>query len=80
MVLKKALLLVGALLALAPSVVSPGVAEPLPLPLEPAPSVAGSKPGDPGFNGDVEVALNDLTRLQCRLLGLVMINQPCSAR
>jgi hypothetical protein len=56
------------------------VAEPLPLPLEPAPSVAGSKPGDPGFNGDVEVALNDLTRLQCRLLGLVMINQPCPTR
>jgi hypothetical protein len=42
--------------------------------------VAGSKPGDPGFNGDVEVALNDLTRLQCRLLGLVMINQPCPTR
>jgi hypothetical protein len=76
MALKKALLLVGALLALAPSV----VAEPLPLPLEPAPSVAGSKPGDPGFNGDVEVALNDLTRLQCRLLGLMMINQPCPTR
>jgi hypothetical protein len=67
MALKKALLIAGALLALAPSV----VAEPMPLPLEPA---------VPGFNGDVEVALNDLTRLQCRLLGLVMINQPCPAR
>ena len=76
MALKKALLIAGALLALAPSV----VAEPMPLPLEPAVSVAGSRPGDPGFNGDVEVALNDLTRLQCRLLALVMINQPCPTR
>ena len=76
MALKKALLIAGALLALAPAV----VAEPMPLPLEPAASVAGSRPGDPGFHGDVEVALNDLTRLQCRLLGLVMINQPCPAR
>ena len=78
MALKKALLIAGALLALAPSVVAEPM--PLPLPLEPAHSVAGSRPGDPGFNGDVEVALNDLTRLQCRLLGLVMINQPCPAR
>ncbi len=76
MALKKALLIAAALLALAPSV----MAEPMPLPLEPAHSVAGSKPGDPGFNGDVEGALHDLTRLQCGLLGLVMIKQPCTAR
>ena len=76
MALKKALLIAAALLALAPSV----VAEPMPLPLEPAHSVAGSKPSDPGFNGDVEGALRDLPRLQCGLLGLVMIKQPCTAR
>ena len=76
MALKKALLIAAALLALAPSV----MAEPMPLPLEPAHSVAGSKPGDPGFNGDVEGALHDLTRLQRGLLGLVMIKQPCTAR
>lgn len=80
MALKKALLIAAALLALAPSVVSSALAEPMPLPLEPAHSVAGSKPGDPGFNGDVEGALHDLTRLQCGLLGLVMIKQPCTAR
>jgi len=73
----KPLLLVGLLLALAPAV----AAEPLPLPLEPAVATAGAHRGERGFTTDVEYALNDLTRLQCSLLGLVMINsQPCPVR
>ena len=73
----KPLLLVGLLLAVAPAV----SAEPMPLPLEPAASSTGAHMGEPGFSTDVEYALNDLTRLQCRLLGLVMINsQPCPVR
>ena len=67
------LLLTGLLLMAAPA----ALAEPLPLPLEPAP-VAVKTASDPGFASDVEVALDDLTRLQCGLLGLLLINsQPC---
>jgi hypothetical protein len=53
------------------------MAEPLSPPLEPAPAATESV-RDPGFASDVEVALDDLTRLQCGLLGLLLINsQPC---
>ncbi|QCH13673.1 hypothetical protein CB0101_00855 [Synechococcus sp. CB0101] len=53
------------------------MAESLPPPLEPAPAATESA-RDPGFASDVEVALDDLTRLQCGLLGLLLINsQPC---
>ena len=67
------LLLTGLLLMAAPA----ALAEPMPLPLEPGP--AAVKPAsDPGFASDVEVALDDLTRLQCGLLGLLLMNsQPC---
>ena len=51
--------------------------EALPPPLELAPATA--QPADnPGFAMDVEHALSDLTRLQCDLLGLILVNsQPC---
>jgi hypothetical protein len=71
-----ALLLGLLVLAAAPA----ALAEPLPPPLEPAPVVVAPT-ADPGFATDVEVALNDLTRLQCGLLGLLLINsQPCPVR
>ncbi|MBV2351231.1 hypothetical protein KUL97_05840 [Synechococcus sp. HK05] len=69
----KALLLSCFLLVAAPA----AMAEPLPPPLEPPPAAAEST-SNPGFASDVEVALDDLTRLQCGLLGLLLINsQPC---
>jgi hypothetical protein len=72
----KALLLGLLVVAEAPA----ALAEPLPLPLEPAPVVAEPAP-NPGFASDVELALDDLTRLQCGLLGLLLINsQPCPVR
>ena len=72
----KALLLGLLVLAAAPA----AVAEPLPPPLEPAPVVVDPAP-NPGFANDVELALDDLTRLQCGLLGLLLINsQPCPVR
>lgn len=72
----KALLLGLLVVAAAPA----ALAEPLPLPLEPAPGVAEPAP-NPGFASDVELALDDLTRLQCGLLGLLLINsQPCPVR
>ena len=51
--------------------------EVLPPPLDTAPPTA--QPADnPGFAMDVEHALDELTRLQCGLLGLILINsQPC---
>ena len=56
------------------------LAEPLPPPLESQP-VAVQPADDPGFAADVERGLADLTRLQCSLLGLVLINsQPCPVR
>jgi hypothetical protein len=56
------------------------LAEPLPPQLDPAPVVAEPAP-NPGFASDVELALDDLTRLQCGLLGLLLINsQPCPVR
>jgi DNA-binding helix-hairpin-helix protein with protein kinase domain len=69
-----ALLLLGAMVAAAaPS----ALAQPLPPPLEPATVAAPLEP-NPGFTSDVETALDDLTRLQCSLLGLMLINsQPC---
>ena len=72
----KALLL--GLLVLAPAPAA--MAEPLPPPLAPAPLAAEPAP-NPGFANDVELALDDLTRLQCGLLGLLLINsQPCPVR
>jgi hypothetical protein len=72
----KALLLGLLVVAAAPA----ALAEPLPLPLEPALVVAEPAP-NPGFASDVELALDDLTRLQCGLLGLLLINsQPCPVR
>ena len=69
----KALLLSCLVLGAAPA----AMAEPLPPPLEPPPAAAEST-SNPGFASDVEVALDDLTRLQCGLLGLLLINsQPC---
>ena len=69
----KAVLLSCLVLLAAPA----AMAEPLPPPLEPAPATTESA-RDPGFASDVEVALDDLTRLQCGLLGLLLINsQPC---
>ena len=71
----KALLLSCVVLAAAPA----ALAEPLPPPLEPVP-VAAEPAREAGFAADVELALNDLTRLQCGLLGLLLINsQPCPA-
>jgi hypothetical protein len=68
-----ALLLCGLLLVAAPA----AMAEPLPPPLEPAPA-ATEPASDPGFASDVEGALDQLTRLQCGVLGLLLINsQPC---
>ena len=71
--LRFSLVLSLALLAATPAARS----EPLPPPLEMAPPTA--QPADnPGFAMDVEHALDDLTRLQCGLLGLILINsQPC---
>jgi hypothetical protein len=72
----KALLLGLLVLAASPA----ALAEPLPPPLEPAPVVADPA-ANPGFASDVELALDDLTRLQCGLLGLLLINsQPCPVR
>ncbi|MBD1194424.1 hypothetical protein [Vulcanococcus sp. Clear-D1] len=72
----KALLLGLLVVAAAPA----ALAEALPLPLEPAPVVA-EPATNPGFASDVELALDDLTRLQCGLLGLLLINsQPCPVR
>jgi hypothetical protein len=69
----KALFLSCLVLVAAPA----AMAEPLPPPLDPPPSAAEST-SNPGFASDVEVALDDLTRLQCGLLGLLLINsQPC---
>lgn len=67
-----------ALLASALALAAPAaLAEPLPAPLEPVTNPAQPN-SDPGFASDVETALNDLTRLQCGLLGLMLINsQPC---
>ena len=63
--------------AVAAAAAPAAMAEPLPPPLEPAP-VAAQPAEDPGFANDVEHALDDLTRLQCGLLGLILINsQPC---
>jgi len=71
--LRFSLVLCLALLAARP----PARSEVLPPPLDMAPSTA--QPADnPGFAMDVEHALDDLTRLQCGLLGLILINsQPC---
>jgi hypothetical protein len=71
--LRSCLLLCFALMAASPA----ARAEALPPPLEFAPPTA--QPADnPGFAMDVEHALDDLTRLQCGLLGLILINsQPC---
>jgi hypothetical protein len=72
----KALLLCLLVLAAVPA----AMAEPLPPPLESAPVVADPA-ANPGFASDVEFALDDLTRLQCGLLGLLLINsQPCPVR
>ncbi|MFZ9947342.1 MAG: hypothetical protein ACO3GW_05180 [Vulcanococcus sp.] len=49
------------------------MAESLPPPLEPA-ATAAEPARDSGFASDVELALDDLTRLQCGLLGLLLIN------
>ena len=69
-----ALLLLGAMVAAA---APPALAQALPPPLEPATVAAPLEP-NPGFTSDVETALDDLTRLQCSLLGLLLINsQPC---
>ena len=68
-------LLLGAMLTAAPM---GRAAEVLPAPIGSS-AVTAQREGS-GFGADVENALDDLTRLQCRLLGLVMINQPCPAR
>ena len=65
----KALLLSCLMLVAAPA----GMADSLPPPLEPA-ATAAEPARDSGFASDVELALDDLTRLQCGLLGLLLIN------
>lgn len=72
------------ILALSCAVLAPASAqaEPLPLPLEPGSSttMTNGSSGD-GFSSTVETGLSDLTRLQCRMLGLLLINsQPCPAK
>jgi len=63
--------------AVATAAAPAALAEPLSPPLEPA-TLAAPSAANPGFSSDVETALDDLTRLQCSLLGLMLINsQPC---
>jgi hypothetical protein len=74
--IRSSLIVVLALMGAAPA----SRAEALPPPLELSPSAA-SPASNPGFATDVENALDDLTRFQCGLLGLVMIDsQPCPVR
>lgn len=71
--IRTVLILVFGLMAAAPA----SRAEALPPPLE-LPASMATPASNPGFATDVENALDDLTRFQCGLLGLVMINsQPC---
>ena len=66
-------------LALLLGAVSGGRAEITPAALQaPQRSATPAAGTDPGFAADVEGALGDLTKLQCRVLGLLLINsQPC---
>jgi len=73
--LRSSLILCLALMAATPAARS----EALPPPLE-MPQPTAQPADNPGFAMDVEHALGDFTRLQCGLLGLILINsQPCPA-
>lgn len=73
------------LVALLLGMVGAARADTLPVPLESSDSGSiarvSSVPADPSFNSDVERSLSDLTKLQCSMLSLMLLNpQPCPSR